>query len=55
MLSSKEIEIIRKSANTIQVSLNLQVNKVSGLKAGLVADKLGMKWDAQKVIIEDIH
>ena len=51
--SIQQIGMIKSSASTIQVDLNLVVSKVCGHKVGHVVEKNGMNKDAHGVIIED--
>lgn len=47
------IEMIKRTASTIQVALNSDQSKVFGLKVGLAAEKSGMLQDVRWAITED--
>jgi hypothetical protein len=48
------IEMIKNNVNIIQADLNLEVNKVFGLRVGPVVEENGMKQVALGEIIEVI-
>jgi hypothetical protein len=49
------IEMIKNNVNIIQADLNLEVNKVFGLRDGLVVEENGTKQVVLGVTIEDIQ